>query len=474
MSEEKQKQRRRPRGQGGLHQRVSGGPWIAAWQGPDGKRQRRSTGTTCRQTAARLLARWVDEAAQRTLGLIDARHERRAIEAARPVAEHLAEWRADLAGRGNTAYHVEKSVQRAERVLTLAGVPTLGDLSPARIQAAIGKLRNTLSVASVAHYARAIKMFSRWAWRDGRTVDDCLAGLRIRGADTAPVVVRRAPTEAELVALIHAAERGPVHHGLTGADRAAAYRLASGTGLRVSELKSLTPESFDLKSTPATVTVRAAYSKRRRQDCQPLSSALVAMLRGWLASKTPGEPVLRLPGRRSAEMLRVDLAAAGVPYTTADGVFDFHAQRHGYISELVASGASVKVAQELARHSCPTLTIGRYGHTRLADVAGAVEALPVVGTAAAQEQAQGLANGTDGKQQGCGLSVYLTGAEQPQTVRNNATSFVPPTDGGQGESFKKAQQKRGIMRHPADSGNEKPKWRNWQTRGIQNPVPARG
>jgi len=421
-----------------------------------------------------MLAKWVDEEALRTRGLIDARAERRAVEARRPVAEHLADWRADLAGRGNTAYHVEKSVQRAERVLSLAGVGTLGDLAPARIQAAIGKLRDTLSVSSVAHYARAIKMFNRWAWRDGRTADDCLAGLRIRGADTAPTFTRRAPTEAELTALIHAAETGPVHHGLTGADRAAAYRLASGTGLRVSELKSLTPESFDLNSNPATVTVAAAYSKRRRQDCQPLSSGLVAMVRGWLASKAPGEPVLRLPGRRSAEMLRVDLAAAGVPYTTSAGRFDFHAHRHGYISEVVAGGASVRTAQELARHSTPTLTIGRYGHTRIADVAAAVEALPVVGTAAAQEQAQGLATGTDGKQQGCGLSVYLSGAEQPQTVRDNATSFVPRCDGGQGDNDKKCQQKRGITRYPADSGNEKPKWRNWQTRGIQNPVPARG
>ena len=36
-----------------------------------------------------------------------------------------------------------------------------------------------------------------------------------------------------------------------------------------------------------------------------------------------------------------------------------HAARHTYVSRVVESGASVKTCQELARHSDPTLTIGR-------------------------------------------------------------------------------------------------------------------
>ena len=48
---------------------------------------------------------------------------------------------------------------------------------------------------------------------------------------------------------------------------------------------------------------------------------------------------------------------------------DFHALRHTYITNVVNSPASVKVMQELARHSDPKLTIGRYAHTRLSDSA---------------------------------------------------------------------------------------------------------
>jgi len=57
-------------------------------------------------------------------------------------------------------------------------------------------------------------------------------------------------------------------------------------------------------------------------------------------------------------------------------VFDFHGFRHDYISGIVASGASVRVAQELARHSTPTLTIGRYSHVRLHDLRAAVPSVP--------------------------------------------------------------------------------------------------
>jgi len=56
----------------------------------------------------------------------------------------------------------------------------------------------------------------------------------------------------------------------------------------------------------------------------------------------------------------------------------FHALRHTYISRLVASGANIKVAQELARHSTPTLTLGRYAHVQLVDQTRALDALPAI------------------------------------------------------------------------------------------------
>jgi site-specific recombinase XerD len=57
---------------------------------------------------------------------------------------------------------------------------------------------------------------------------------------------------------------------------------------------------------------------------------------------------------------------------------DFHSLRHSYISRLVQSGASPKVAQTLARHSTVKLTLGRYAHVGLYDLASAVNGLPAL------------------------------------------------------------------------------------------------
>lgn len=44
------------------------------------------------------------------------------------------------------------------------------------------------------------------------------------------------------------------------------YRVASGTGFRANELRSITPESFDLDADPPTITLAAASRKRHRAD----------------------------------------------------------------------------------------------------------------------------------------------------------------------------------------------------------------
>lgn len=185
---------------------------------------------------------------------------------------------------------------------------------------------------------------------------------------------------------------------MPGTDRAMIYRLALGTGFRASELRSLTPSSFNLDGDGPTVTVQAAHSKRRRTDEQPIRRDLADALRRWLEGKPEGEALFAKLPRDTAKMLRRDLKAARAAWiaeamtdaerkqrtegdfltyeNTAGEVADFHSFRHAYISSIVNGGASVKVAQELARHSTPTLTIGRYAHTRLHDLQGALEALP--------------------------------------------------------------------------------------------------
>jgi len=190
-----------------------------------------------------------------------------------------------------------------------------------------------------------------------------------------------------------------VVRGVTGPDRAMLYRLAVGTGFRASELASLAPESFDLGANPPTVTVEAGYSKHRRKDVQPIRRDLADLLRRWLKGRKQGEPVFRMPDK-PVKLIQADLKAARrewlaeaasqkerksreqtsfLAYRDGAGrVADFHALRHTYVSRLVRSGANIKVVQQLARHSTPTLTLGRYAHVQLVDQTQALDALPAL------------------------------------------------------------------------------------------------
>ena len=324
-----------------------------------------------------------------TNGVIDPKSEAYRAAEKRPITERVEAFRSFLADKGNSPKHVKTTTGCVTRITNLASVSRISELTPSYVLGAIGSIRDGgASLPTCDAYVRAIKPFSRWLIRDHRAVSDALAHLPGYNAAADPRLERRDLTEDEFDQLIQATEAGPAWSWQAGRrrtapvltiavpDRAMLYRLAAGSGFRVGELSSLTPESFDLAANPPTVTVTAAYSKRRREDVQPIRRDLADLLGPWLAEKPTGVPAFAMPSR-TADMLRADLDAANIPYADDAGrVVDFHALRHTYISRVVASGASVKVAQELARHSTPTLTIGRYSHTRMHDLTEALDNLP--------------------------------------------------------------------------------------------------
>src|SRR5271166_5939336 len=128
--------------------------------------------------------------------------------------------------------------------------------------------------------------------------------------------------------------------------------------------------------------------------------------------ETPWKARLQGDDQTTAEMLAIDLKAAGIAPETDSGVVDFHALRGTYITHLVNSGASVKTCQTLARHSTPVLTIGVYAKTSLHDLTGAVEALPdLTPSEPASEREYMQATGTDGQHIRERFADYLPNGE---------------------------------------------------------------
>jgi len=423
-----------------IYKRKGADVWSIAYS-PAPRRRKTITGCRSYQATKALADKLEAEAFTRRKGIIDAKADGYAKAQAvaltvrnakgEIVGGHVADLHAALIAKGATAKHAALVRTRAAKVVELAKAEAISGLTPSAVQAALGELRKSgLSLQTCNHHLRAIKQLSRWLHADGRARDDALAHLGGFNVATDRRHDRRALSDDELARLIATAERGAAWTwrvgctrrriggralALSGPDRAMLYRLAVATGFRAGEIASLTPASFDLDADPPTITVEAAYSKRRRQDVQPVAGELADLLGPWLEGRPDGAPVFAMPGKPAA-MMQADLQAARGAWLAEavsdedrerrerlsvlayrDGawrVADFHALRHTFVSRVVQSGASVKVAQELARHSTPTLTIGRYAHVTIADTAKALEALPVFGPSDPKAEAM-KATGTD-------------------------------------------------------------------------------
>ena len=237
--------------------------------------------------------------------------------------------------------------------------------------------------ATVNHYVRAVRGFFRWLGRSKRIGSNPLETLGYTDARTDIRRARRELTAEELQRLFVAArDSGRSFRGLAGPDRFYLYLTAAGTGFRANALANLMPADFDLNAGSPSVTLAARFNKARRLKVQPLPADVAEALCRYLADK-PGNSAVWggtwARDHRGAEMLRLDLEAAGIAYAVEgpDGpeYADFHSLRHSFLTLGGRSGIDLRTLQELAGHSKPELT-ARYSHRRLHDLTGAVNKLP--------------------------------------------------------------------------------------------------
>ena len=102
----------RPKGTGSLFQKVAGGPWIASYFDFAGRRVKRSTRTTDKSAANRILAKHVSDTALRRDGVINPRDDRYALEGRKPLAEQIDAYMEHCERAGQAAQSIcEKRAQ---------------------------------------------------------------------------------------------------------------------------------------------------------------------------------------------------------------------------------------------------------------------------------------------------------------------------------------------------------------------------
>lgn len=361
--------------------------WYADLPDEAGVPRRTSLETTDQGQAWVELRRRQREAELRARGIVDVVAE----QAARPLAAHIAEWEEVLRAKGISPKQVHMLLHSARHLAELAGWKRPADITRDTALLALARLceeRDSYApegrgAQTRNHHLSYLKQFCNWLVEGDRLARNPVTGLRPVPVDADRRHDRRAPNTEE-VARLYAYLEGPdaaVIRGMTGHQRGLAYKVGLATGFRAGEIRSLTPESFDLEK--GEVVCRAAYDKRRRMVTQKLPPWLAAELREWFAGG--GGCWQGFPHYHPGQVLKADLEAAGVPYVTEgpEGplYFDMHSLRHWYCTEMAGQpDIDIKTLQVLCRHSSPALTIKRYAKSRDGSLRAAVDRLPPVGT----------------------------------------------------------------------------------------------
>lgn len=417
--------RRCPKGTPGAVKRtVRSKTWRGEYR--DGDNVLRTAKLHARKDLAEMmLADLVRKADRQRAGIADPAEEA----AKTPLLTHLSDFRQHLEDKGSAERHARMTETRVRAVIDGCGFVRVRDVNADAVESWLANrvAADEFGVSTRNGYLVAIKSFCNWLVKTRRRSDNPLSHLARLNPAADVRVVRRAADPDELARLLDAARVGEPFRGLSGEDRAMLYCVAIETGLRVGELASLTVASLELDGEVPTVTVEAAYSKRRRNDRQPIRTELAARLKTWLKRRNvASEGVVKLPDPEArlwpgpwhevaAKMLRRDLKAARNAWleetkdpkeikrrdesdflafeNSAGRRLDFHSLRATFATSLARAGVSPQSAQRLMRHSDINLTVRHYTHLTIRDQADDLDRLPPMPESAVPN----VATGTDGR-----------------------------------------------------------------------------
>ena len=433
--------RRRGRGQGSLFKRQGEGSWIATWYDHEGKRRERSTRTTDKAAAERILAKHLASSALRRDGVIDSRQDRFTEEGQRPFHEHTDAYITHCRRAGQSP----RAVSQKQRHLELLGehgrLTRLSELSADALEHHLSLLQDAGKSARTINFVRQnVVAFYNWCVKTGRAERNPLSVVPKLDEQRDRRRVRRALSDAELARLLLVAkDRG----------REAWYLAAVFAGLRKGDLQRLT--WGDVNFDHGTITIQAG--KSRRVDTLSMHPQLADALKRKLEAQPALGGTKVFPKTVTDRTRDRDFQRAGISKTDTDGrVADLHALRTTLATQLARAGTAPQIAQRIMRHSDYRTTLSHYTVLGLTDTAQAIEALPNIGQSADRAA---HATGTDGR------SMADTAESHPQlipqqlgcdTLRNSALRGVGSSHADDSETAPKTNEKRPLRTVKRQSG----------------------
>jgi len=386
---------------GGTNNR--GGRYYVSYFDHNGARQTRSARTSDKSAADRIAAKLEGDAALRREGVIDPHLEGISLEAKRTVASHLDDYKAKLSAAQCHPRHIQNTETCINAIAKAGGFQVVSDIAADAVNRFARDLREKdLAGRTIHAYLTAIKSFTKWLATNHKLPRDPLASVKKPNPQADIRRKRRMLLLDEWQWLRNATAAGPERLEVPAQERVFLYALAIQTGLRSSELRTLTPGRLFLNQVQPFVTCEAGSTKNRKNARQYIQADLAKELQAFLKTKPASGPILRMPHVTDvARMLRGDLAAAREAWLKQAGkdktelakriatdflcvknhdgeVLDFHSLRHTCGAWLAMAGAHPKAVQAIMRHSTIVLTMDTYGHLFPGQEAETISRLPAM------------------------------------------------------------------------------------------------
>ena len=326
------------------------------------------------------------------------------------LLQYLEDYKQHISLNGNKNW-AKSQASKLKRLFKMTGAIFPNDMTYSKAVIALkemkenptGKMKKGLSLNTINNNIACYKAFFNWLVNTDQIPKNPLRRLvksRVNEEDL--VHQRRQMTleEQEFLISTTKARVKLAKERICPKDRAIMYQVALMAGIRSKELFSMTKESFDLEA--GTFTIKAQNAKSRRKDTLPLHPQLIEILKEWLSSKIPGQPLWNLTyhAGAAAKILKKDMAFARQEYIRQGSTpaeiqarensdflkwcdsnkmyLDFHSTKTTFVNQLIDSNVSIRDTQLLARHRDPSTTLNHYAKStpeKLRDALGKISGL---------------------------------------------------------------------------------------------------
>jgi integrase len=340
-----------------------------------------------------------------------------------PLSGHFDAYEEHLKAKGVTGKRVKESRYYLDRLAAESPFSSLADLRREALERWLAaRTAEGMSARNRNAFREIAVAFANWCCETDRLLSNPFGAIPKANTKTDPRRPRRAMAEPELVRLLSEARRRPMVEALTirrgprkgqliakvkphvrerlellGWERELIYKTLVLSGLRKGELTSLTVGQLALDGPDAYAELKAADEKNRQGSYIAIRDDLAADLRQWLSDKLRrhqdearclgmpiparlplATPVFNVP-KKLYLILNRDLKAAGIPKRDERGrTLDVHALRTTFATLMSCAGVFPRTAQAAMRHSTIDLTMNVYTDTKLLDVHGALDVLPLL------------------------------------------------------------------------------------------------